>query len=94
MAKEKIIYRCRYERPYHERRKQPYGERDLQILEEVRYANHLRSYRVLATLTVAEKLQVEELMEGDFPFTVSGRQQDLLGGQIVNAVRRVQEDKL
>ncbi len=91
MTKEKIIYRFRYEEPYSKRRKQPYLDRNLQLLKEVRYANSLRSYQVVSILTVKEMLEVQELVEGKFPFRVLSSSKDQIGNQIISALKRIRE---
>ncbi len=78
MANERIIYRFRYEQPFHLRKRVPYLERELQLLKEVRYGNNLRSYQVVGHFTVREKLELEKIM-GGLPQKVRDGQSDAVG---------------
>jgi len=93
MAIEKIIYRFRYEQPFHIRKRLPYLERPVQLVKETRYGSDLKCYQVIGKFTVAERLKLEEQLGSQFPLRqrLNGNRLDALSVSINEFADQVSE---
>ena len=93
MSKEKIIYRFRYAESPKGRKKEPFAQRQFELVREVRYRSDLVSYQVLCKLKGSERLHLEEIL-GGFPQRIISGEEDLIGIAIARLVLLKEEAKL